>query len=134
LTGADTPGAEAILDVAALTKTCDEDYDFVRELLDEFLRSASAIAAGIDTAALQQNHRNLRSLSHQLKGAASNIHAGSLAAAAAAMETADEAELATCLESFRDAWAATRRHVEHALHRMSQGLSDDRGAATAQAL
>ncbi|MEA3106118.1 MAG: two-component system, sensor histidine kinase and response regulator [Gammaproteobacteria bacterium] len=129
LMGADTPGAEAILDVAALMKTCDEDHDFVRELLHEFLRSASAGAAGIDMAALQQNSPNLRSLAHQLKGAASNIHAGSLAAAAAAMEIADEAQLATSLESFRNAWVATRRHVEHALHRMSQGLSDNRSAA-----
>jgi CheY-like chemotaxis protein/HPt (histidine-containing phosphotransfer) domain-containing protein len=131
-TGAETPSAEAILDVAALTRTCDQDYAFVRELLDEFLRSASTIAAGIDVAALQQNLLDLRPLAHQLKGAASNLHAGSLAAAAAAMEVTDEAQLAPCLASFRKAWVATRRHVEHELHRLSQHLSGERGPAIAQ--
>jgi two-component system, sensor histidine kinase and response regulator len=117
--------AGTILDMAALRLTCDDDGDFIKEILGEFLRSASTIVAGIDKAALQQNLPGLRSLAHQLKGAASNVHAGRLAAAAATAEMTDEVKLESCMATFLHAWVATRQHVENEL----QGTQEPRYTA-----
>ena len=63
----------------------------------------------LDSAAARQAGADLKTLAHQLKGAASNICADPLAAAAAAVETAGAAELPACMARLRLAWTAAER-------------------------
>jgi PAS domain S-box-containing protein len=101
--------APEALDVGRLHTVCDGDLEFEGDLLATFRESATELVALLDSAAARQAGADLKTLAHQLKGAASNICADPLAAAAAAVETAGAAELPACMARLRLAWTAAER-------------------------
>jgi len=104
-----------ILDREALFRSCGADEAFVQEILRTFLTSLNNLGSAIDAADRLGNLEDLRAFAHQVKGAASNVHAVRLAGAAGALELADATCLAACLEEFRDAWPLTLQHVSAAI-------------------
>jgi hypothetical protein len=82
-------------------------------VLQAFLTSLNEMGPAIEAAARLGNLADLRGFAHQLKGAALNVHAKRIAAAANALELVEAAGLGPSLEEFRVAWHLTsRRHTE----------------------
>jgi CheY-like chemotaxis protein/HPt (histidine-containing phosphotransfer) domain-containing protein len=105
--GGDT-GAEdndpGVLDIARLHELFAGEPEFVAELLQTFTDSAHALMASIPLAAAHEDGAALRGFAHQLKGAAGNVRAGTLASAAGMLELCGDDERAARIESLQQAW------------------------------
>jgi CheY-like chemotaxis protein/HPt (histidine-containing phosphotransfer) domain-containing protein len=106
-----THSDRSILDHTALFETCGTDEQFVHEILAAFLTSLNEMGPAIDAAARLGNLTDLRGFAHQLAGAALNVHATRIAAAAHDLELVDTACLGSRLEEFREAWRLTSLHL-----------------------
>jgi CheY-like chemotaxis protein/HPt (histidine-containing phosphotransfer) domain-containing protein len=111
----------SVLDHAALVEACGGDERFVHEILQAFLTSLNEMGPAIEAAARLGNLADLRGFAHQLKGAALNVHATRIAAAANALELVEAAALGPSLEEFRVAWHLTSRRLTESSKRDSPG-------------
>jgi signal transduction histidine kinase/CheY-like chemotaxis protein len=117
-----SPDTSAVLDERMLRKRIGDDADFLDELLRTFIRTMDDEVAALLTAAAHGDAAAVRARAHTIKGAASNVTAGALAHAAAALERSAGADAigAQELEAVRLVWQDTRRHpaLEPALAQM----------------
>jgi CheY-like chemotaxis protein len=80
--------APAEVDLAALHDLTGGDADFERELVDTFVQSGDQCLADIVAALKIRDLDTIGKRAHSLKGASANIHAHTLSAAAASLESA----------------------------------------------
>ena len=102
-----------VLNMNGLQEVCGGDLEFVAEILDTFQESMSGVMRAIEAAA---DGATLKGLCHQIKGAAANICADRLAAAAADIELAPEGERIARLPGLKECWLATERRVARELN------------------
>jgi PAS domain S-box-containing protein len=102
---------DAVFDMVALRRTCGDDPDFQRQLLETYLASAEGLLADMERAGLDHDFPTIKRLAHQLRGASANIHAGCLAAAAATVEIDGNRGFPSHLAELRWAWAAVKLRV-----------------------
>jgi HPt (histidine-containing phosphotransfer) domain-containing protein len=108
-------GGDEVFDMLALRRACGDDAEFQRELLETYLASAESILARMERAELDQDFPTIKQLAHQLKGASSSVHAGSVAAAAAMVEMSGKVGFALQFAELRRAWAGVKLRVTHEL-------------------
>ena len=101
--------AQGLFDEAALLARTDNDRAFARELIELFVRSASATLAQLDDAVHDgEDSGATRKLAHSLKGSAATAAAAALAAAAADLErVAGSRQEAAALSSLHATFALT---------------------------
>jgi HPt (histidine-containing phosphotransfer) domain-containing protein len=80
----------------------------------------------IDAAEARGAHAERGRLAHQLKGAAANVCAGALAAAASAVETAPADDRVNHVAQLREVWKATRRQLSAALKEPGEPRDESR--------
>jgi signal transduction histidine kinase/CheY-like chemotaxis protein len=118
LVATDPPAAEPPsdpIDLQGLRIVCGDDREFMLDLLSTFHESAAELMRLIDAAEARGAYAERGRLAHQLKGAAANVCAGALAAAAGAVETAPADDRVTGMAQLHDAWKATRRQLSATL-------------------
>ena len=101
--------AQGLFDEAALLARTDNDRAFARELIELFVRSASATLAQLDDAVRgAAEPETTRKLAHSLKGSAATAAAAALAAGAADLErVAGSRQEAAALSSLHATFALT---------------------------
>jgi HPt (histidine-containing phosphotransfer) domain-containing protein len=95
-------------------------------LLSTFSESAAELMRLIDAAEARGAHAERGRLAHQLKGAAANVCAGALAAAASAVETAPADDRVNHVAQLREVWKATRRQLSAALKEPGEPRDESR--------
>ena len=110
------PHPSAIFDVAALRNRIGADDDFLQELIGVFVTTMEERVVALLAAVNRDEAEVIATEAHAIKGAAANVDAHSLAAAAAALESSARKGLIVALqvETLRSAWYETQRHP--ALH------------------
>jgi HPt (histidine-containing phosphotransfer) domain-containing protein len=80
------------VDEDALFEMVDQDPEFLRTLIDTFLRDCSSYLEAIRTAVEEERAEQLMQQAHGLKGAAANMQAEDVQAAARRLEELGRAE------------------------------------------
>ena len=114
---------DEVFDMAALRRTCGDDADFERELLEIYLASAESILTHMERAGLNQDYPQIKQLSHQLRGASSNVHAHGVALAAGTVEVSGNLGFALQFAELRRAWAEAKLRVTHELRTLAAASS-----------
>jgi CheY-like chemotaxis protein/HPt (histidine-containing phosphotransfer) domain-containing protein len=97
-----------LFDEAELRRRTGDDPEFSRELIALFASSAADTLSQMTAQiGLAGDPRSLKRLAHTLKGSASAVAAGAIAAGAAALEKADDAGMPSQLRSLNAAFKAT---------------------------
>ena len=102
--------------MAALRDRIGADEEFLQELIGVFVTTMEERVVALVAAVNRDEAEVIATEAHAIKGAAANVDAHSLAAAAAALESSARKGLIVAheVETLRSAWYATQRHP--ALH------------------
>jgi len=107
--------AEAPVDLEALRAKFDDDAEFVRRLCQTFVNSTRHTLNALRCAADDGDRARLRSLAHEIKGAAHSLHAHRTATLAATIESAatnmPAAEVSQTVAALSQAFEDVIRHI-----------------------
>jgi signal transduction histidine kinase/DNA-binding response OmpR family regulator len=106
------PASSAVFDVAALRDRVGDDDGFLEELVGLFVTTMEERLIGLLSAVNRDDRTLVTAEAHAIKGAAANVNAYALAAAAATLETSARRGSVNPddVEAVRTAWQETRRH------------------------
>ena len=110
------PPSPEVFDKQELLDRVEGDEEFAGEIVDVFLQHAPEMVAKLERDIEQGDVRTISRSAHELKGAASNIAAGTLTACARRVQEAADAE---DLPAVRDTFDELRTSME-ALRRQLQ--------------
>jgi CheY-like chemotaxis protein/HPt (histidine-containing phosphotransfer) domain-containing protein len=104
--------ASAIFDVAALRARVGADDEFLQELIALFVTTMEERIIALLSAVNRDDAAAIATEAHAIKGAAANVDARTLAAAAATLEKSARRDLIVAdeVDALRTAWLETRRH------------------------
>jgi PAS domain S-box-containing protein len=107
------------VDLVALHELTGGDADFERELVDTFVQSGDRCLADIVAALKVQDLDTIGKRAHSLKGASANMHAHTLSAAAASLESAARGHLVQEIDALVDQLRERLQAVNEQLTKVS---------------